>query len=104
MSVLEIGCGVFEVKATSATTTSVATTSTGDRRLVSEFKKSRASTSRRSVDFQRLGDPEAAEQETQINLPFITADAQQPRTSIRRAKLTDFTAEPPHGRAVRQGA
>ena len=88
VSVLEIGDGVFEVKSTA-----------GDNHLggdnfdkaivdwlVAEFKKTRASTCPRDpMALQRLY--EAAEkakielsttQETQINLPFITADAVRP--------------------------
>ena len=106
VSVLEIGEGVFEVKATG-----------GDNHLggdnfdkaivdwlVAEFKK------RQGIDLQ--SDPmalqrlyEASEkakielsttQETQINLPFITADASGPKhldTRLTRAKLSELTSE-----------
>jgi molecular chaperone DnaK len=106
VSVLEIADGVFEVKSTA-----------GDNHLggdnfdkaivdylVGEFKKDNA------IDL--AGDPmalqrlyEAAEkakielsstQETQINLPFITADASGPKhldTRITRAKLAELTGD-----------
>src|SRR6202142_4330624 len=105
VSVLEIGDGVFEVKSTS-----------GDNHLggdnfdkaivdwlVSEFKRDQG------IDLQ--ADPmalqrlyEAAEkakielsttQETQINLPFITADQSGPKhldTRLTRAKLAELTS------------
>jgi molecular chaperone DnaK len=105
VSVLEIGDGVFEVKSTA-----------GDNHLggdnfdkaivdwlVSEFKKSQAiDLSADPMALQRLY--EAAEkakielsttQETQINLPFITADASGPKhldTRLTRAKLSELTA------------
>jgi molecular chaperone DnaK len=106
VSVLEIADGVFEVKSTA-----------GDNHLggdnfdkaivdylVGEFKKDNA------IDL--AGDPmalqrlyEAAEkakielsstQETQINLPFITADASGPKhldTRVTRAKLAELTGD-----------
>jgi molecular chaperone DnaK len=106
VSVLEIGDGVFEVKSTA-----------GDNHLggdnfdkaivdwlASEFKKEQA------IDLQ--ADPmalqrlyEAAEkakielstaQETQINLPFITADANGPKhldTRLTRSKLSELTGD-----------
>ncbi|MGA2925421.1 MAG: molecular chaperone DnaK [Solirubrobacteraceae bacterium] len=105
VSVLEIGDGVFEVKATA-----------GDNHLggdnfdkaivdwlVAEFKRSQAiDLSQDPMALQRLY--EAAEkakielsttQETQINLPFITADASGPKhldTRLTRAKLGELTA------------
>jgi molecular chaperone DnaK len=105
VSVLEIGDGVFEVKATS-----------GDNHLggdnfdkaivdwlVAEFKKSQGiDLSADPMALQRLY--EAAEkakielsttQETQINLPFITADASGPKhldMRLTRAKLSELTA------------
>jgi len=105
VSVLEIGDGVFEVKATA-----------GDNHLggdnfdkalvdwlVSEFKKSQGiDLSADPMALQRLY--EAAEkakielsttQETQINLPFITADSNGPKhldTRLTRAKLNELTA------------
>ncbi|MGH2963602.1 MAG: molecular chaperone DnaK [Solirubrobacterales bacterium] len=106
VSVLEIGDGVFEVKATS-----------GDNHLggdnwdkaivewiVSEFKKDQGvdlSTDKNSL--QRLY--EAAEkakielsttQETQINLPFITATDAGPKhldIKLTRAKLNELTSD-----------
>src|SRR5437762_5437827 len=106
VSALEIGEGVFEVKATS-----------GDNHLggdnfdkavvdwlVAEFKKDQGiDLAADSMALQRLY--EAAEkakielsttQETQINLPFITADASGPKhldTRLTRAKLNELTAD-----------
>src|SRR5438876_211490 len=106
VSVLEIGDGVFEVKATS-----------GDNHLggdnfdkavvdwlVAEFKKSQGiDLSQDKMALQRLY--EAAEkakvelsttQETQINLPFITADQSGPKhldTRLTRSKLNELTAD-----------
>jgi molecular chaperone DnaK len=106
VSVLEIGDGVFEVKATA-----------GDNHLggdnfdkaivdwlVAEFKKSQGiDLSQDKMALQRLY--EAAEkakvelsttQETQINLPFITADQSGPKhldTRLSRSKLTELTAD-----------
>ncbi|MGB2710505.1 MAG: molecular chaperone DnaK [Conexibacter sp.] len=105
VSVLEIGDGVFEVKSTA-----------GDNHLggdnfdkaivdwlVAEFKKSQGiDLSADAMALQRLY--EAAEkakielsttQETQINLPFITADQIGPKhldTRLSRAKLNELTA------------
>jgi molecular chaperone DnaK len=105
VSVLEIGDGVFEVKATA-----------GDNHLggdnfdkaivdwlVAEFKRDQAiDLSKDAMALQRLY--EAAEkakielsttQETQINLPFITADQSGPKhldTRLSRAKLTELTS------------
>jgi molecular chaperone DnaK len=105
VSVLEIGDGVFEVKATA-----------GDNHLggdnfdkalvdwlVAEFKKSQGiDLSADPMALQRLY--EAAEkakielsttQETQINLPFITADASGPKhldTRLTRARLNELTS------------
>src|SRR5438874_4759220 len=106
VSALEIGEGVFEVKATS-----------GDNHLggdnfdkavvdwlVAEFKKSQGiDLAADPMALQRLY--EAAEkakielsttQETQINLPFITADASGPKhldMRLTRAKLTELTSD-----------
>ncbi|HEV7919015.1 MAG TPA: molecular chaperone DnaK [Solirubrobacterales bacterium] len=106
VSVLEIADGVFEVKSTA-----------GDNHLggdnfdkaivdwmVSEFKKSQAiDLSQDKMALQRLY--EAAEkakielssaQETQINLPFVTADASGPKhldMRLTRAKLNELTRE-----------
>jgi len=106
VSVLEIGEGVFEVKATA-----------GDNHLggdnfdkavvdwlVAEFKRSQGiDLSQDPMALQRLY--EAAEkakielsttQETQINLPFITADQSGPKhldTRLTRAKLNELTAD-----------
>jgi molecular chaperone DnaK len=106
VSVLEIGDGVFEVKATA-----------GDNHLggdnfdkaivdslVKEFKASQGiDLSADPMALQRLY--EASEkakielsttQETQINLPFITADSSGPKhldTRLTRAKLNELTAD-----------
>src|ERR687883_380861 len=106
VSVLEIGDGVFEVKATA-----------GDNHLggdnfdkaivdwlVKEFKASQGiDLSQDKMALQRLY--EAAEkakvelsttQETQINLPFITADQSGPKhldTRLSRSKLNELTAD-----------
>jgi len=106
VSVLEIGDGVFEVKATA-----------GDNHLggdnfdkaivdwlVAEFKKSQGiDLSQDPMALQRLY--EAAEkakielsstQETQINLPFITAVEGQPKhldLKLSRSKLTELTGD-----------
>jgi molecular chaperone DnaK len=106
VSILELGDGVFEVKATS-----------GDNHLggdnfdktivdwlVSEFKKSQGiDLSQDRMALQRLY--EAAEkakvelsttQETQINLPFVTADQSGPKhldTRLSRAKLLELTSD-----------
>jgi molecular chaperone DnaK len=106
VSVLEIGDGVFEVKSTA-----------GDNHLggdnfdkaivdwlVSEFKKSQGiDLAADPMALQRLyeaGEKAKIElsttQETQINLPFITADASGPKhldTRLSRAKLTELTAD-----------
>ena len=106
VSVLEIGDGVFEVKATA-----------GDNHLggdnfdkaivdwlVTEFKRDQGiDLASDPMALQRLY--EAAEkakielsttQETQINLPFITADQSGPKhldTRLSRAKLNELTAD-----------
>src|ERR1700676_748664 len=106
VSVLEIGDGVFEVKATA-----------GDNHLggdnfdkavvdwlVAEFKRSQGiDLSADPMALQRLY--EASEkakielsttQETQINLPFITADSSGPKhldTRLTRAKLNELTSD-----------
>jgi len=106
VSILELGEGVFEVKATS-----------GDNHLggdnfdkaivdwlVVEFKKSQGiDLAQDRMALQRLY--EAAEkakvelsttQETQINLPFVTADQSGPKhldTRLTRAKLVELTAD-----------
>jgi molecular chaperone DnaK len=104
VSVLELGDGVFEVKATS-----------GDNHLggdnfdkaivdwlVAEFKRDQGiDLSKDPMALQRLY--EAAEkakielsttQSTNINLPFVTADAEGPKhldTTLSRSKLTELT-------------
>src|SRR5437899_12701934 len=106
VSVLEIGDGVFEVKSTA-----------GDNHLggdnfdkaivdwlVAEFRKSQGiDLARDRMALQRLY--EAAEkakvelssaQETQINLPFITADQSGPKhldTRLTRSKLVELTSD-----------
>ncbi len=119
VSVLELGEGVFEVKATS-----------GDNHLggdnfdkaivdwlVAEFKRDQGiDLSKDPMALQRLN--EAAEkakielsttQSTNINLPFITADADGPKhldTTLTRAKLTELDRRPDraHGRPDQAGA
>jgi molecular chaperone DnaK len=106
VSVLEIGEGVFEVKATA-----------GDNQLggdnfdkavvdwlVADFKRDQGiDLSQDAMALQRLY--EAAEkakielsttQETQINLPFVTADQSGPKhldTRLSRAKLNELTSD-----------
>jgi molecular chaperone DnaK len=106
VSILEMGDGVFEVKATS-----------GDNHLggdnfdkaivdwlVAEFKKSQGiDLAQDRMALQRLY--EAAEkakvelsttQETQINLPFVTADQSVPKhldMRLARAKLVELTSD-----------
>jgi molecular chaperone DnaK len=106
VSILEMGDGVFEVKATS-----------GDNHLggdnfdkaivdwlVAEFKKSQGiDLAQDRMALQRLY--EAAEkakvelsttQETQINLPFVTADQSGPKhldMRLARAKLVELTSD-----------
>jgi molecular chaperone DnaK len=100
ISVLEIGEGVFEVKSTNGDTYLCG--DDFDQRvmdwLVDEFKKDQGIDLRKDrMALQRL--KESAErakielsssQETEINLPFITADASGPKhmvTKLTRAKL-----------------
>jgi len=106
VSILEIGEGVFEVKSTSGNT------SLGgddwDQRiidwLVTEFKNTEGvDLSADKMALQRL--KEAAEkakielssvQETQINLPFITATSEGPKhldLKLTRAKFNELTAD-----------
>jgi molecular chaperone DnaK len=106
VSILEMGDGVFEVKATS-----------GDNHLggdnfdkaivdwlVAEFRKSQGiDLAQDRMALQRLY--EAAEkakvelstaQETQINLPFVTADQSGPKhldTRLTRSKLVELTSD-----------
>src|SRR5436853_573738 len=106
VSVLEIGDGVFEVKSTAGDNHLG-----GDNwdkaiveRLAAEFKRDQGvDLSQDKMALQRLY--EAAEkakielssaQETQINLPFITADASGPKhLEVRppRSKLNELTAD-----------
>jgi molecular chaperone DnaK len=106
VSVLELGEGVFEVKATSGNNHLG-----GDdfdakivEWMVSEFKKTEGiDLSRDKMATQRL--VEAAEKakkelsstmSTSINLPFITADAEGPKhldLTLSRAKFNDLTAD-----------
>src|SRR4051794_9194377 len=105
VSILEMGDGVFEVKATS-----------GDNHLggdnfdkaivdwlVAEFKKSQGiDLAQDRMALQRLyeaGEKAKVElsstQETQISLPFVTADQSGPKhldTRLTRAKLNELTA------------
>ncbi len=106
ISILEIGDGVFEVKATNGDTHLG-----GDdfdqkiiEWLVNEFKKTEGiDLSKDRMALQRL--KEAAEkakcelstsQTTEINLPFVTADASGPKhllMSLTRSKLEQLVAE-----------
>src|SRR5512138_2287602 len=106
ISILELGEGVFEVKSTNGDTHLG-----GDdfdervmRWLVDEFKKDQGiDLSKDRMALQRL--KEAAEKakcelsstmETEINLPFITADASGPRhlnMMLSRAKLEQLTGD-----------
>ncbi len=107
VSILEIGQGVFEVKATAGDTHLGGDNFgyQGDRRLARRRLQARLQAIDLSADpmaLQRLY--EAAEkakielsttQETQINLPFITADAAGPKhldMRLTRAKLSELTA------------
>ena len=106
VSVLEIGEGVFEVKATNGDTHLGG--DDYDRRLVDyiadEFKKEQGIDLRQDRQaLQRL--TEAAEKakielssrmETEVNLPFITADQNGPKhldTKIARSKFEQLTAD-----------
>ena len=119
VSVLEIGDGVFEVKATNGDT--FLGGEDFDQRVISyladEFKKDQGIDLRNDkLALQRL--KEAAEKakielsnakETEINLPFITADASGPKhlvIKLSRAKLevAGRRPGPAHARAVQGGA
>jgi molecular chaperone DnaK len=106
VSILEVGDGVFEVKATSGDTHLGG--DDFDMRIVNwaadEFKKETGIDLRKDPQaLQRLR--EAAEKakielssmvETEINLPFITADAEGPKHllyKITRAKFEELTAD-----------
>ncbi|MDR2268456.1 MAG: molecular chaperone DnaK [Holosporaceae bacterium] len=106
VSILEIGGGVFEVRATNGDT--FLGGEDFDRRVIDhlaeEFKKSNGIDLRKdSMALQRL--KEAAEKakielssamETEINLPFITADASGPKhlaTKLTRAKLESLVED-----------
>src|ERR671931_25486 len=105
VSVLEIGDGVFEVKATAGDNHLGG--DNFDKRVVdwlaAEFKRDQGiDLSQDKMALQRLY--EAAEkakielssaQETQINLPFVTADQSGPKhldTRLTRAKLVELTS------------
>ncbi len=106
VSILDVGEGVVEVRATSGDTHLGG--DDFDRRLVDlladEFQNEQAIDLRRDPQaLQRLF--EAAEKakvelsqvtQTQVNLPFITADANGPKhlvTTVTRAKFDDITAD-----------
>jgi molecular chaperone DnaK len=108
VSVLEIGDGVFEVKATHGDTSSAATTGTSGHRLAGrQFKGDHGvDLSKDNMAMQRL--KEAAEkakielsqvQQTQINLPFITATARRPAAPRRDAHPGEVPGA--HGRPAR---
>lgn len=106
VSILEVGDGVFEVKATNGDT--FLGGEDFDARIIDyladEFKKDQGIDLRNdSVALQRL--KEAAEkakielssaQQTEVNLPFITADASGPKhlqVSLSRAKLESIVGD-----------
>ncbi len=106
VSILEVGDGVFEVKATNGDT--FLGGEDFDARIIEyladEFKKDQGIDLREdSVALQRL--KEAAEkakielssaQQTEVNLPFITADASGPKhlqISLSRAKLENIVGD-----------
>ena len=106
VSILEVGEGVFEVKSTNGDTHLGG--DDYDRRIVDwladEFKRDQGIDLRNDAQaLQRL--TEAAEkakielsqrQETQVNLPFITADASGPKhldINLSRAKFEQLTAD-----------
>jgi len=106
ISILEVGDGVFEVKSTSGDT--FLGGDDWDRRIIDyiadEFKKEQGIDLRQDrMALQRL--KEAAEKakielstvlETEINLPFITADASGPKhlqMRLTRAKLEQLTED-----------
>jgi molecular chaperone DnaK len=106
ISILELGDGVFEVKATNGDTHLGG--DDFDQRimdwLLAEFKKDQGIDLRKDQQaLQRL--KEAAEKakielsttaQSEINLPYVTADASGPKhlvTSLTRAKLEDLVAD-----------
>ncbi|MDR2760620.1 MAG: molecular chaperone DnaK [Rickettsiales bacterium] len=106
VSILEIGDGVFEVKATNGDTFLGGEDFDNriQQHLIEEFKKTNGmDLSKDSLAIQRL--KEAAENakkelssamETEINLPYITADASGPKhlnIKLSRAKLEQLTAD-----------
>ena len=119
VSILEIGDGVFEVKSTNGDT--FLGGEDFDMRLVEylagEFKKEQGiDLTKDKLALQRL--KEAAEKakielssavQTDINLPYITADASGPQASRAEADAREVRGagrrpHPAHGRAVPQGA
>lgn len=106
ISILEIGEGVFEVKATNGDTHLGG--DDFDRRiiewLVEEFKKSEGiDLTKDRMALQRLREASekakcelSTSQTTEINLPFITADASGPKhlvTTLTRAKLEQLVQD-----------
>ena len=119
VSILEIGDGVFEVKSTNGDT--FLGGEDFDMRLVeylaAEFKKEQGiDLTKDKLALQRL--KEAAEKakielssaaQTEINLPYITADATRPEASraeadARQIRGAGRRSDPAHRRAVPQGA
>jgi molecular chaperone DnaK len=113
VSILEIGDGVFEVKSTNGDT--FLGGEDFDRRIIDyladEFKREAGIDLRNDrLALQRL--KEAAEKakielssaaQTDVNLPFITADASGPKhlnVKLSRAKLEAIVDDPAHHRAV----
>ncbi len=106
VSILEIGDGVFEVKSTNGDT--YLGGDDFDQRvmdwLVDEFKKDQGIDLRKDrMALQRLKEASerakielSSSQETEINLPFITADANGPKhlvTKLTRAKLEQLVED-----------
>jgi molecular chaperone DnaK len=106
VSILEIGDGVFEVKSTNGDT--YLGGDDFDQRvmdwLVDEFKKDQGIDLRKDrMALQRLKEASerakielSSSQETEINLPFVTADANGPKhlvTKLTRAKLEQLVED-----------
>jgi molecular chaperone DnaK (HSP70) len=119
VSVLEIGDGVFEVKATNGDT--FLGGEDFDQRVIGyladEFKKeqgidlrndsSPCSASRRPAEKAKI--ELSNSKETEINLPFITADATGPEASrdqalARQARVSGRRADPAHAGALSRRA
>src|SRR6266545_2105133 len=85
VSVLEIGDGVFEVKATA-----------GDNHLGVDLSQDKMALQRLYQEAEKAKTELSSTQETQINLPFITAVESVPKhlnQRLTRAKLNELTSE-----------